>query len=158
MDYYKDRAEMYVDEDVSPDFYAWVFPKCDHVAVGTGTVVDKEGIQRYQQGIRERPAPRIEGGDIIRAEAHPIPEHPRPWRVKDRAILVGDAAGYVTKCSGEGIYFAAKSGRMCADTTVENSKQGSRMIDGADLMEYLREWDGNLVKGLFSTPRCFIDL
>ena len=29
-------------EDVSPDFYAWVFPKCDHVAVGTGTVVDKK--------------------------------------------------------------------------------------------------------------------
>ena len=22
--------------DVSPDFYAWVFPKYDHVAVGTG--------------------------------------------------------------------------------------------------------------------------
>eukprot|EP00435_Cladocopium_sp_Y103_P066972 s645_g29.t1 len=42
MDYYKDRAEMYVGEDVSPDFYAWVFPKCDHVAVGTGTVVDKK--------------------------------------------------------------------------------------------------------------------
>ena len=38
----KDRAEMYVGEDVSPDFYAWVFPKCDHVAVGTGTVVDKK--------------------------------------------------------------------------------------------------------------------
>ena len=33
-------------EDVSPDFYAWVFPKCDHVAVGTGTVIDKKGIQR----------------------------------------------------------------------------------------------------------------
>merc|ERR1719352_627558 len=51
MDYYKDRAEMYVGEDVSPDFYAWVFPKYDHVAVGTGTVVDKKGIQKYQQGI-----------------------------------------------------------------------------------------------------------
>lgn len=89
MDYYKDRAEMYVGEDVSPDFYAWVFPKSDHVAVGTGTVVDKKGIQKYQQGIRDRAATRIEGGDIIRVEAHPIPEHPRPWRVKDRAILVG---------------------------------------------------------------------
>lgn len=33
-------------QDVSPDFYAWVFPKCDHVAVGTGTVIDKKGIQR----------------------------------------------------------------------------------------------------------------
>eukprot|EP00435_Cladocopium_sp_Y103_P073012 s37_g42.t1 len=116
---------MYVGEDVSPDFYAWVFPKCDHVAVGTGTVVDKKGIQRYQQGIRDRAATRIDGGEIIR----------------DRAILVGDAAGYVTKCSGEGIYFAAKSG-MCAETIVKNSKQGVRMIDEADLMEHLREWDG----------------
>eukprot|EP00913_Durusdinium_trenchii_P007064 g6646.t1 len=117
---------MYVGEDVSPDFYAWVFPKCDHVAVGTGTVVDKKGIKLYQQGIRDRAAPRIEGGKIIR----------------DRSILVGDAAGYVTKCSGEGIYFAAKSGRMCAETIVKNSQQGARMIDEADLMEHLREWDG----------------
>ena len=141
MEYYQDRAEMYVGDDVSPDFYAWVFPKCDHVAVGTGTVIDKKGIQKYQQGIRDRAAVRIDGGEIIRVEAHPIPEHPRPWRVKDRAILVGDAAGYVTKCSGEGIYFAAKSGRMCAETIVKNSKNGVRMIDEADLMEHIREWD-----------------
>ena len=49
---------------------------------------------------------------VNQVEAHPIPEHMRPRRVVDRAALVGDAAGYVTKCSGEGIYFAAKSGRM----------------------------------------------
>lgn len=34
MNYYKDLAEMYVGDDVSPDFYGWVFPKYDHVAVG----------------------------------------------------------------------------------------------------------------------------
>jgi len=34
MSYYKDLAEMYVGDDVSPDFYGWVFPKYDHVAVG----------------------------------------------------------------------------------------------------------------------------
>ena len=141
MDYYKDRAEMYVGEDVSPDFYAWVFPKSDHVAVGTGTVVDKKGIQKYQQGIRDRAAPRIEGGEILRVEAHPIPEHPRPWRTRGRAMLIGDAAGYVTKCSGEGIYFAAKSGRMCAETIVKRSENGTRMIEECDLMEYIREWD-----------------
>jgi hypothetical protein len=28
MEYYKDLAEMYVGDDVSPDFYGWVFPKC----------------------------------------------------------------------------------------------------------------------------------
>merc|ERR1719295_1391399 len=141
MDYYAERAEMYVGEDVSPDFYAWVFPKCDHVAVGTGTVVDKKGIQQYQQGIRDRAKNRIAGGEILRVEAHPIPEHPRPWRVKDRAVLVGDAAGYVTKCSGEGIYFAAKSGRMCAETIVSSSKNGTQMITQADLMNHIREWD-----------------
>merc|ERR1719486_1736876 len=141
MEYYKERAEMYVGEDVSPDFYAWVFPKYDHVAVGTGTVVDKKGIQMYQKGIRERAAPRIEGGEIIRVEAHPIPEHPRPWRVRGRATLIGDAAGYVTKCSGEGIYFAAKSGRMCAEKIVEKSKQGQYMIEESDLMQYIRKFD-----------------
>merc|ERR1712111_141758 len=47
----------------------------------------------------------IAGGKIIKVEAHPIPEHYRPRRVQGRLALVGDAAGYVTKCSGEGIYF-----------------------------------------------------
>jgi len=141
MEYYKERAEMYVGEDVSPDFYAWVFPKCDHVAVGTGTVVDKRGIQKYQQGIRERAANRIDGGEILRVEAHPIPEHPRPWRVRDRATLIGDAAGYVTKCSGEGIYFAAKSGLMCAQSIIERSEKGTRMVDDRDLFDYINKFD-----------------
>lgn len=55
--------------------------------------------------------------------------------------LVGDAAGYVTKCSGEGIYFAAKSGRMCAEAIVEGSENGSRMIDEGDLRKYLEKFD-----------------
>ena len=88
MDYYSNLAEMYVGDDVSPDFYGewvahfgtsllgigsshqaqqdtlgthgppdclccahsgWVFPKYDHVAVGTGTVVNKTSIKQYQQ-------------------------------------------------------------------------------------------------------------
>jgi Dehydrogenases (flavoproteins) len=74
-------------------------------------------------------------------EAHPIPEHPRPRRVVGRAALVGDAAGYVTKSSGEGIYFAAKSGRMCAETIVETSNGGKRIPTEEDLKLYLKRWD-----------------
>ena len=59
MDYYKDLAEMYVGDDVSPDFYGWVFPKYDHVAVGTGTVVNKTAIKQYQQATRDRSKVRI---------------------------------------------------------------------------------------------------
>ncbi|WP_448603171.1 geranylgeranyl reductase [Thermoleptolyngbya sp.] len=142
MAYYHELAEMYVGDDVSPDFYAWVFPKYDHVAVGTGTMkVNKSRIKDLQAGIRQRAAAKLEGGEIIKVEAHPIPEHPRPRRVVGRVALVGDAAGYVTKSSGEGIYFAAKSGRMCAETIVELSNKGQRIPTEDDLKVYIKRWD-----------------
>ena len=142
MAYYEDLAEMYVGDDVSTDFYAWVFPKYDHVAVGTGTMkVNKADIKKLQAGIRTRAAKRLAGGEIIKVEAHPIPEHPRPRRVVGRVALVGDAAGTVTKSSGEGIYFAAKSARMCAETIVETSNGGTRIPTEDDLKLYLKRWD-----------------
>lgn len=154
MAYYENLAEMYIGNDVSPDFYAWVFPKCDHVAVGTGTVCSKENIKTLQRGIRARVNSKIRGGTIIKVEAHPIPEHPRPIRVRNRVALVGDAAGYVTKCSGEGIYFAAKSGRMCGEAIVRASESGNRMISEEDLKrEYLRKWDDEYI-----TTFRFLDL
>jgi geranylgeranyl diphosphate/geranylgeranyl-bacteriochlorophyllide a reductase len=142
MAYYQELAEMYVGDDVSPDFYAWVFPKYDHVAVGTGTMKpNQHRIKELQAGIRARAAAKLRGGKIIKVEAHPIPEHPRPRRVVGRVALVGDAAGTVTKSSGEGIYFAAKSARMCAETIVEFSNAGERIPTEQDLKVYLTRWD-----------------
>jgi geranylgeranyl reductase len=64
MAFYEELAEMYVGDDVSPDFYAWVFPKYDHVGVGTGTVVNRPAIKQYQKGIRERAASKLDGGKV----------------------------------------------------------------------------------------------
>tara|TARA_Y100001968_G_scaffold163623_1_gene149695 strand:+ start:516 stop:1877 length:1362 start_codon:yes stop_codon:yes gene_type:complete len=142
MEYYESLAEMYVGTDVSPDFYGWVFPKYDHVAVGTGTMqVNQKLINSLQKGIRTRAQKRLVKGEVIKLEAHPIPEHPRPRRVVGRMALVGDAAGYVTKSSGEGIYFAAKSGRMCAEQIVEDSQGGKTIPSENDLKKYLSKWD-----------------
>jgi geranylgeranyl reductase len=142
MDYYEDLAEMYVGSDVSPDFYGWVFPKSDHVAVGTGTMrVNEKQIKDFQAGVRKRAEKRLVHGEVIKSEAHPIPEHPRPRRVVGRMALVGDAAGYVTKSSGEGIYFAAKSGRMCAEQIVASSRSGQTIPSEFDLKKYLWKWD-----------------
>ena len=91
---------------------------------------------------------KTEGGKIIRVEAHPIPEHPRPHRCKGRVTLVGDAAGYVTKCSGEGIYFAAKSGRMAAEAIVQGSQQVSTCT------HYMPEWLGLMCMASCSTTSC----
>jgi len=142
MERYENLAEMYVGDDVSTDFYGWVFPKYDHVAVGTGTMkAHQADIKKLQAGLRARAAAKLEGGKIIKIEAHPIPEHPRPRRVVGRVALVGDAAGTVTKSSGEGIYFAAKSGRMCAETLVEVSEGGQRIPTEAGLKLYIKRWD-----------------
>jgi geranylgeranyl reductase len=142
MAYYEDLAEMYVGSDVSPDFYAWVFPKYDHVAVGTGTMQKNQAmIKGLQKAIRTRASKRLLMGEVIKVEAHPIPEHPRPRRVVGRMALVGDAAGYVTKSSGEGIYFAAKSGRMCAEEIVRASANGKKTPNESDLKVYLKKWD-----------------
>jgi geranylgeranyl diphosphate/geranylgeranyl-bacteriochlorophyllide a reductase len=103
--------------------------------------VNKAIIKDLQMGIRQRAARKLEGGQIIKVEAHPIPEHPRPRRVVGRVALVGDAAGTVTKSSGEGIYFAAKSARMCAETLVEVTNGGKKLPTEADLKLYLKRWD-----------------
>jgi len=142
MKFYEELAEMYVGDDVSPDFYGWVFPKYDHVGVGTGTVVNRPAIKQYQKAIRDRCASKIEGGKIIKVEAHPIPEHMRPRRVVERAALVGDAAGYVTKCSGEGIYFAAKSGRMAGEAVSEIvAKTGALPTQKSMIQAYIKPYD-----------------
>eukprot|EP00633_Aureoumbra_lagunensis_P009260 CAMPEP_0197314670 /NCGR_PEP_ID=MMETSP0891-20130614/34889_1 /TAXON_ID=44058 ORGANISM="Aureoumbra lagunensis, Strain CCMP1510" /NCGR_SAMPLE_ID=MMETSP0891 /ASSEMBLY_ACC=CAM_ASM_000534 /LENGTH=460 /DNA_ID=CAMNT_0042803231 /DNA_START=51 /DNA_END=1433 /DNA_ORIENTATION=- len=142
MAFYEEMAEMYVGDDVSPDFYGWVFPKYDHVGVGTGTVLNRPAIKEYQDATRARAGKKIEGGEIIKVEAHPIPEHYRPRRIRNRAMLVGDAAGYVTKCSGEGIYFAAKSGRMAGEAVVKAMAGGSRLPTQDDINKnYIKPYD-----------------
>jgi geranylgeranyl reductase len=99
-------------------------------------------IKGLQKGIRERATKRLFKGEVIKVEAHPIPEHPRPRRVVGRMALVGDAAGYVTKSSGEGIYFAAKSGRMCAEAIVEISNNGANVPTEKQIKStYLKRWD-----------------
>lgn len=108
MEYYENLAEMYVGDDVSPDFYGWVFPKSDHVAVGTGTVTHKGDIKKFQFATRHRARDKILGGKIIRVEAHPIPEHPRPKRLSGRVALVGDAAGYD--------FYFSKQNMICFDS------------------------------------------
>ena len=96
----RQAAQLIVEDHVAERSGGGCRRRYDHVAVGTGTVVNKTSIKQYQQATRDRSSVKTEGGKIIRVEAHPIPEHPRPRRCKGRVALVGDAAGYVTKCSG----------------------------------------------------------
>lgn len=117
---WEDTADLYLGQDVSPDLYAWVFPKADHIAVGCGAGPGNTAQARQLlANLKQRIAPELTGGEVFMEEAHALPMHPRQRIAFERVMLIGDAAGLVVGTSGEGIYWAMKSGKQAALTLVE---------------------------------------
>jgi geranylgeranyl reductase len=73
MEYYENRAELYLGDDISPDFYGWIFPKSDHVAVGTGCRPEHANaivrVSRRRESARRRQAARREADPARRPSA-----------------------------------------------------------------------------------------
>jgi geranylgeranyl reductase len=117
MAYYENRAELYLGDDVSPDFYGWIFPKGDHVAVGTGCRPEHANRSyAFLEGVKARAGNKLRGAKRILLEGHPLPMSRNKKLVFGRVLLVGDAAGMVAHTSGEGIYFSMAAGRLAAQT------------------------------------------
>jgi geranylgeranyl reductase len=115
MEYYENRAELYLGDDISPDFYGWVFPKSDHVAVGTGCRPEHANASyAFLEGVKARAGSKLRGAKRILLEGHPLPMKRNKKLVFGRTLLVGDAAGMVAHTSGEGIYFSMAAGRLAA--------------------------------------------
>jgi len=96
--------------------YAWLFPKRDHVAAGVGGSSSrarsmKETFIRFLRA-RDLPVPLRMRGCYI-----PISRFRSPVRA-GRVLLAGDAAGFVDSFSGEGIRYAAASGRHAAEAVI----------------------------------------
>jgi geranylgeranyl diphosphate/geranylgeranyl-bacteriochlorophyllide a reductase len=134
---WEDTADLYLGADVSPDLYAWAFPKSDHVAVGMGAGHGHtKAAKQHLENLKRRIAPELAGGEIILQEAHALPMHPRPQIAFDRAMLIGDAAGLVVGTSGEGIYWAMKSGKIAAEVLAESLPNPS----ASALRRYEKTW------------------
>ena len=153
MEYYKNTAELYLGDDISPDFYGWVFPKSDHVAVGTGCRPEHAN-QSYAflEGVKARAGSKLRGARRILLEGHPLPMQRYKKLVYGNTLLVGDAGGMVAHTSGEGIYFSMASGRMAAQTLVLRATDHRTALTkyektwqkkyGAmfDFLEFLENW------------------
>jgi len=114
---FSDTVEIWFDGEVSPDFYGWIFPKADHLAIGTGT----EGMHKNVKILQKRFIEKIGITDEpILDEAAQIPMKPRKSFTQEKAILVGDAAGLVTPANGEGIFFAMQSGKLGAEAMIKH--------------------------------------
>lgn len=111
-----DRHEFYF--GLSGAGYGWVFPHSDHLNIGIGAL---------RRSYREKPvdtlarftgahpllAPRLKGAAPIRVIGHYIPYNGMLPRLHTgRALLVGDAGGFVNTLTGEGIHMAVKTAEL----------------------------------------------
>lgn len=107
------RCDVYYQGELSPDFYAWVFPHGETISAGAGTAHRGFSIRHAVGDLRK--AAGLEHAEVVRREGAPIPLRPLARWDNGRDVLVaGDAAGVVAPASGEGIYYAMACGRMAA--------------------------------------------
>ncbi len=111
-----ESCQFWFGDDISPGYYAWIFPH--HEGVNVGLVADNKRRMRQfynrffeKAGIEEAP-PKPKGYFI---------PHWKPMTLyRDRVFYVGDSASLVLPFTYEGIYYALKSGKLAAEAIIRN--------------------------------------
>jgi geranylgeranyl reductase family protein len=135
---------VFLDWGTLPGGYAWVFPKKDHFSIGVGgpARLSKAMMPYYDRflasitfdpakpsvsgldfpgsastGQTDPPAPGIRFREMLSKSSWPIPVRTKKSLFHKGLILVtGDAAGLGDPLTGEGIYYAVRSGILAATT------------------------------------------
>ena len=126
--------------------YLWIFPKDKETAnIGFGTVAKGINVKVALFNLLKKISPKIkkisEYGGVVPCSG------PINQTYSDRLLICGDAAGLVYAGTGEGIYFALKSGKLAAQTAIKSIKQNN--FKKEFLKNYEAEWKkdfGNTMK------------
>ncbi len=107
-----------------PFGYGWISPLKNKLKVGIGSISQelmkntKESLYKFMNHPLLKT--KIKDGKIQNFELHKIPmSGPLQQLVADRTILAGDAGGFVYPGTGEGIYYAIKSGRLAGEVVID---------------------------------------
>ncbi|MCX6271154.1 MAG: geranylgeranyl reductase family protein [Bacteroidetes bacterium] len=113
------RETVYLDWGTFMEGYAWVFPKRDHLSIGVGGPISlarhlKTYFFRFLESLQ------VSDVEILSFRTFPIPYRTGFSRVQaSRVLVVGDAAGLTDPLTGEGIYYALKSGKIASSVIME---------------------------------------
>ncbi|MDE2355769.1 MAG: geranylgeranyl diphosphate reductase [Alphaproteobacteria bacterium] len=133
-----DRCDVFYQGQLSPDFYAWIFPHGDTASVGVGSALKGFSLRGAVTALRRQSA--LEGRRTIRREGAPIPLRPlKRWDNGRDLVVAGDAAGVVAPASGEGIYYAMAGGRFAADAVHQFLRDGDPRALGQARRAFMRQ-------------------
>jgi digeranylgeranylglycerophospholipid reductase len=122
------NMEIYFGHKWAPHGYSWIFPKNGIVTVGNGTWL--YALRKFKTNlkkcldvfIREHPvaSEKIKNAEILYPQSAMIGFYGivNPIYL-DNFMIAGDAAGFVSVPTGEGIYYAMASGRIAGEVAAE---------------------------------------
>lgn len=124
------KSTVFLDWGTFPGGYAWIFPKKDHFSVGVGgpAAHARQMMPYYMKfmrltGIFEFPSSPCYPEQIngtLSLKSWPIPVRTARSDFHSGQVMVtGDAAGLTDPLTGEGIWYAVRSGRMAATAAAE---------------------------------------
>ena len=136
------KFNMTFDFGTVPNGYLWIFPKDEYVCVGVYTTNKKmKNIQKYLLDYIEKLGLVPESEKF---KGHVIPYYGINYKQPDfPCVLVGDAAGFGEYWTGEGIYYAVKSGTIAAEVISSSIKSG--IFDPQTLQ---RRYQREIIRGL----------
>jgi geranylgeranyl reductase family protein len=142
MGYYVEAQQEHIDIQFLPqtEGYIWVFPRCGHLSVGICGKGQPSALLRARlEAFMQERAIRWKGA---RFYSHVLPSlGAGGWRENRVSgpgwMAVGDAGGLVDPITGEGLYYAMRSGDLAAQVVLD---------DAHDLAEKHREYRALLTR------------
>jgi geranylgeranyl reductase family protein len=133
-----------------PYGYGWVFPKRNSISIGIGGGLAHLRNPRQIFDDFCKTVSEVKGFEVKAVEVGANLEPAGGFSTKvvaERTLLVGDAAGFADPFTGEGIYYAIKSGALAANTAKEALKRG-KFNAGFFSRNYARTCDKEFGKDL----------
>ncbi len=108
-----------VDCGTVPLGYGWVFPKTGYISAGVCTTAPVININKYAQKYLDQEG--LGKTKVTSWKGHLLPADGgrKKALTAHRAMLLGDAAGLVDPLTGEGIYYALKSGIIASRALIQ---------------------------------------
>ena len=133
----EDQVEIHLGQSVAPGFFSWIVPTRPGRAL-VGLLTRRKAQQHMDDFLR-----RLESeGRIQRVMKEPsswgIPLRPLRHTLRERILVVGDAAGQVKPTSGGGIYYSLLSSEIAADVLAGALSTGD--LSSRCLSNYQRRW------------------